>query len=438
MEGKRRRAMWIMTCILIAVSIPVLYMTHRAVTFMMDDKWYATMLYDESIPITSFSDIVESQVWHYHHWGGRSMTHGILQMTLLAGERAADVLNVVFTLLLAGMICLVSDWRRPSAFLAAIAMPLGLNANWMMSMFWQSGAVNYLYITVFILAFVFCYLRELSEDDGIFRNRAGAGAAVSGMGNDGKRALTGVPEEERAKALPREEAKAFPREEAKACAGKQGEGRQGIRSLPGITLWIIPLGILAGWSNENMGPAVWLGSLAVILLTRKAGGKVRPWMYMGNLACLLGSVICIAAPGNRVRSLEVGTEQFGALWKLFLRSYGECRAALEYLFPVLLVLGFLLLLGKGVLKLPLGGRNVLLLFMALLSWGAFFLSPHYPDRATFGTMVLCICVCLSLAKKILRGRPDLAWPLWGGALFIWLRGMYFCGEYLTTIWGWIR
>ena len=101
---------------------------------------------------------------------------------------------------------------------------------------------------------------------------------------------------------------------------------------------------------------------------------------------------------------------------------------------VLLVLLFLCILHG---PLP-GRRNELLLICALLSWGAFFLSPHYPDRASFGTMMLCICVIISLAKKILSKNADLIWPLWGGAVFIWLRGMYFCAEHLAITWGWIR
>lgn len=111
---------------------------------------------------------------------------------------------------------------------------------------------------------------------------------------------------------------------------------------------------------------------------------------------------------------------------------------MEYLFPVLLVLGALLFVSICVLKQKLGRRNGLLLLCALLSWGAFFLSPHYPDRASFGTLVLCICVILSLAKRILRQRIDAAWPLWWGAVLIGLRGMYYCGEFLALAWGWIK
>ena len=380
MEEKTKKRLFILTYILFAVTVLVLYVTHRDTRFMMDDLWYSTMLSDDT-PITSFRDIVISQIWHYNNWGGRSMTHGILQLTLLAGETAADLLNLVMTFLLAWMICLVAENRKLPVFFAAVALPLGLNANWRMSMFWQAGAANYLYITVFILAFAHCYLRELPEQE-------------------------------------------------------ETEGAER-KKLPGITFWIVPLGTLAGWSNENMGPAVWILSLVVILGVLKEKKKLPLWMVLGNLACLAGSVMVVAAPGNFVRNGQVGDSQKGMLWRLFLRSYHECRAALEFLFPALLVLIFILVLAKSVGGIRPGRKNALLMFCALLSWGAMFLSPHYPDRAAFGTMVLLICVILSMAGKIVKKRSDLAWPLWGAVLIIWLRGMYFCCQQLGTSWGWI-
>lgn len=378
--------MWILSGILLVASVFVMLETHRLVPFMMDDLWYSTMLYDDT-PIASFADIVKSQIWHYNNWGGRSMTHAILQLTLLAGEWPADVLNVVVTFLLSGMICLISENRRLPALFAAIGMLLGLNANWKMSMFWQAGAANYLYITVFILAYAFCYLRELPDVK---------------------------------------------------SAGEERMREEPPKALPGIAVWIIPLGILAGWSNENMGPAVWLLGLAVMLINRREKRKARIWMVLGSISCFCGSVMAIVAPGNFVRSAEVPENQYGFLWKTFLRLYAECKGALEYLFPTLLVLAFLLMIWKGVLKEKVGRRNLLLLSCALLSWGAMVLSPHYPDRATFGTMVLLICVILSLAGKILRAGKDMAWPLFGAAFLIWLRGMYFCGEFIAISWGWIR
>ena len=379
MMVKQKKTIWIMAGIMTAVSVLVMYMTHREVPFMMDDIWYSTMLSDDR-PITSIADIIKSQIWHYNNWGGRSMTHTILQFTLLAGEQAADILNVAVTLLLAWTVCMVAGQKKPPFFLAAIGMTLGLNANWKMSMFWQSGAANYLYITVFIILYVFCYLREFSDGEEILE----------------------------------------------------------VKPLPGIILWIVPLGILAGWSNENMGPAVWILSLLVILDTIRKKKKLAPWMLLGNMACLFGSIMMIAAPGNFVRSSQAGDSQYGLLWRSYLRMYAESKALLEYLFPVLLVLVLVLLTGRCVRGVSIGRKNTVLLLTALLSWGAMILSPHYPDRAAFGTMVLLICVILSMAGKIVKERQDLNWPLFGAVTLVWLRGMYFCGEFLGVSWGWIR
>ena len=375
-EKKSKKILGILTIILLGISILVMYLTHRRVPFMMDDLWYSTML-SEDTPIRTFGDIVKSQIWHYKNWGGRSMTHGILQLTLLTGEQVADILNIIFTLLLAGSICLVARQRHLGAFFGATAMVLGLNANWKMSMFWQAGAANYLYITVFILLFVFCYLREVGED-----------TTVS--------------------------------------------------PLPGIVFWILPLGILAGWSNENMGPAVWLLSVAVILTTAKKKSRIPCWMLLGSISSLFGSIMVIVAPGNFVRSSQAPDREYGFLWRLFMRCYAEGKATMEYLFPTLLVLAAVLLVGKCALKIPIGRQNIYLLLLALLSWGAMVLSPHYPDRASFGTMVFMICVIISMTGKILEKRKDLLWPMWAGSVLIWLRGMYMCGEFLAMCWGWIK
>lgn len=391
-ENKKYRNLWIASCILTLVSICVMYMTHRAIPFMMDDLWYSTKLSSEE-PIKNLKDIVESQIWHYFNWGGRSMTHAILQMTLLAGEKAADILNVAVTLVLAVIICFVADIKKDGrifGIFSAMAMLIGLNANWKMSMFWQAGAANYLYITVFILLYLHCYLREIDSSKG---------TNISGN---------------------------------VSASGKK------VESLFGITVWIIPLGLLAGWSNENMGPAVWIISLIVIIIKLRDHVKIPVWMISGNISCLLGSIMVIAAPGNFVRSAEIEENQYGLLWRCFLRGYAQSKAVCEYLFPTLIVLAAVLIISKYVLKLPIGKKNILLMVGAVLSWGAMVLSPHYPDRASFGTMAMLMCVILSFMDKILKDRNDLtACLFWVNAL-IWLRGMYFLGEYLAICWGWIR
>lgn len=364
--------------VLFLAGLACMWLTQREVPVMMDDEWYSTVLFSER-RLASLQDILQAQVWHYKNWGGRTVAHTIAQFILLyLSEPVADALNVAMIVLLAWMINAVTGERRLAFVTLTVGFLHGLNANWKMSMYWQTGACNYLYTTVLILAFLWLYLR-------------------------------------------------------------QGEMEQK-KEIPGSLLLAPVLGLLSGWTNENMGPVVWVLTLFVMLLRRKRKQIVRLWMPLGSLFCLAGSVLMIIAPGNGVRSAEVASSQYGTLWQIFLRMYGVCKGAWEYLFPVILVTAALVFVNVCVLGNRLKEKDLLLLAGALLSWGAMVLSPHYPDRASFGTMCLLLCVTVSQAGAVLKSRDDRRCRVALAAMgvFIWLRGMYFLGEFLAICWGWIR
>ena len=77
-------------------------------------------------------------------------------------------------------------------------------------------------------------------------------------------------------------------------------------------------------------------------------------------------------------------------------------------------------------------------FAELLNFAQLILSPHYPDRAAFGTMVLLICAILAMTGKIVDRQKEYGVMFYGGGVLIWLRGMYFLVEYLGLCWGWIK
>ena len=369
-EKQKKIIQWSSLALILLTGI-IVWRVNYEIDFMMDDEWYSTLLYADT-PIRNLGDIVHAQIWHYFNWGGRSMAHALLQMILLTGESWADILNTAMTFVLAWLICQAAGRVRMPYYFAALGMLFGLNANWKMSMFWEAGAANYLYMTGFILAFLLCYLKYKEKN------------------------------------------------------------------LWGITVWILPLGLIAGWSNENMGPVVWILSLVVMLLRRREQKKIPVWMYLGNISCLAGSILMIVAPGNFVRSGETAESTRGILWNLYLRCYSEARGALEYLFPTLLLTAVVLVISKGILKEKIGRDNGLLLLGALLSWGAMILSPHYPDRASFGTMALLLCVILSLTGKAVDRQKENTWMYYSCAMLVWLRGMYYLAEFMGLCWGWIR
>ena len=320
-------------------------------------------------------------------------------MILICGEDFADVLNTLFVFVLSLTLSLTAGAvtgkirNIPLCVLAGCGLMTGLNANWKLSMFWESGAANYLYITVFILLFIFCYLREIPETSGVADN------TVSVLSD-------------------------------KDTADRIFSGK-----LPGITVWMIPLAIIAGWSNENMGPVCFIISVITMLIVRKSGRKISPWMIEGSLLSLAGSVMCIAAPGNFVRNATI--PERGALWKLFLRCYSEMTAVFRFQILTILTLASILVISTVFCGIKLTMKEKILLLCALLSWGAMFLSPHYPDRATFGTMCLMIVVIISRSVFVIRQKKEALIPLSLYMLIIWGAGMYNLTEFLAMSAGWI-
>lgn len=360
-----------------ALSVEVLYWANNKMPFGMDDDWYSTNLVTGN-PIDGFGDIWESQVWHFFHWGGRNIAHTLLQITLWAGPTVADITNVVITFLLVIFIMKLAKISNYSYGLMVLGFLIFLNANWAQTLLWQSGVANYLYMTTGILIFLFCYL-------GVVEN----------------------PEFD----------KPF-----------------------GINWWIALLGIFSGWSNENMGPAVWVGTFGVILYCWKKERKIQLWMIVGNIFCLIGCVLVVLAPGNFVRNMEISGQVTGKglIWRVFLRCFSVTNGLFHYLlYPVILLLILMLiyhyLLGK---KYRLS--DMFLIFMAMLSWGAMILSPHYPDRAAFGTMVLLLVPIMHMFVEIHQSRKELMIPGYGVVLFVWLAGMFTLCTYICQRIGWIQ
>ena len=123
-----------------------------------------------------------------------------------------------------------------------------------------------------------------------------------------------------------------------------------------------------------MGPAVWLLSLLVILLRHREHKKAPVWMYLGNISCLAGTILMIAAPGNFVRSGETGEEAYSLLWRMYLRCYAEAKGVMEYLFPALLLTVFALIVCKGILK-----------YSAAIAGGTVVLGRHDPVPTLSGS-----------------------------------------------------
>ncbi len=335
------------------------FLLHRRFIFLWDDLWYSTNLVTNQ-PLHSLRDIWTSQCWHFMNWGGRNITHGLLQFIIMQGELFADILNLIVTFTLSYLICKLADTKSLLLFCISFFSLFTLNADIKLSMFWQSGSANYLYSTNWILLFLIVYLRELKESNA--------------------------------------------------------------RPLRLITLWILPLGLITGWSTENMGPACFISSLLTVLYHQFYLKKKTPfWMWEGVIFSFLGSILVIVAPGNFIRSSNIAPMPLGEL--LYERFFMMLMAGMSFLFPTLICLTIFLFL-----YLQTGNRllpyQIILFITAVLAYGAMILSPTFPARATFGIMSLCIVLIISFIKAILTNKPQYKSGILIYSLCLWLLGIY--------------
>lgn len=328
----------------------LLLLSNVKIPFMMDDLWYSTDLRDGSA-LDGIGDVIGSQVWHYMNWGGRSFTHAFLQLSLMSGERAADVINTVLTLTLAFLMCMLSRMSaekkdypgKATMYITEFALALGMLItccpNFRMSMLWQAGCANYVYSSVWIVLFYIVYLRALDPDK---------------------------------------------------------------KDIPLACAFMPVLGLITGWSTENMGPSSCIVAAVVTFLCFRKGNVTRNkkiWMIEGVIASFIGSCFCILAPGNFVRKTDSTDDLALTLPDRLLQML---KGVGDYLFPSLAILAGALIVHRITVNKKLSAENTVLLIGALLSYGSMIASPHYPDRAAFGTCVLIEVVSLSLMRDVFR------------------------------------
>ena len=332
--------------ILSVAAVCMLFAANVNVPFMMDDFWYSTDL-TTGEPLSGLSDVIRSQVWHYLNWGGRSVTHAFLQLSLMSGERAADIINTVMTLVLVLEMSLLArnSFGKKKTLLPALMLGLLIACcpNLRMSMLWQAGCANYVYSSVWILAFYIVYIRALDPDK---------------------------------------------------------------KDLPMSVVFMIPLGLITGWSTENMGPSACVVAGLITFMMYKKGsakGSRLIWMIEGIVTSFAGSVICILAPGNSVRTLD-STDDLALTFPE--RLLQMLKGVGDYMFPALVILTASIILYKTVVKDRIPAFVIYLLLGALLSYGAMIMSPHYPDRAAFGTCVLIEIASGALIVRALSGEKE--------------------------------
>lgn len=165
--------------------------------------------------------------------------------------------------------------------------------------------------------------------------------------------------------------------------------------LPGGALFMVA-GVLAGWSNENVGMLALLTALGVAAFRLRASGRVPLWAMAGIAGAGLGWGMMMAAPGNAVRLAAVGGADkiplvsMNALLR-FVQFWSSEQIEMLPYFLAALIFAWMLR-RRGLLKPATWIPAAVFFLMAQASLAAFVASPSTPYRAmsaTFFFTALC-------------------------------------------------
>lgn len=253
---------------------------------MSDDIIYG----DTVAKATSFFGLFAQEYEHYMTHSGRNVAHIILRIFLYSGNKA--FFNLVGAAVFVGLgllIYLNIDHRRSYDLrvYGAIAVLMWLfDPTISNTVFWETGACNYLFTGFIMMGYITLYRRNLKDHQ-----------------NGGK--------------------------------------DRGIL----FAVLMLVLGLLAGWCNENTSGGVIFFSMLMIFLTwlsKKNFSGVRLWMVTGLVGNLIGFALMILSPGNYSRASSSDEEHTGivALVARFLKitlNIKDNYLVLVLVFAVLLI-----------------------------------------------------------------------------------------------------
>lgn len=313
------------------------------------DDWHYSFNLIDGERLSGLSDIFRSQYIHYFTWGGRSVLHSIAQFMLWIGEPWCDILNTIaYIALILIIYSIVNKENKVNTILFVyINVFIWFSLpSFSQNILWTTGSANYLWGGLLVFWLIYYYTSYYLTDKDTNSNLKVAGIFI--------------------------------------------------------------LGLLAGWSNENVGVALIFFLIALLILFKYQKRKIPLWMIVGLIGTVIGCVTMILAPGNAVRSkndLWVAHQLKEAdLSFYFYRFVTVTKLAYNYLFIPCAIYIILLVVYWFKSKKEKRKEKLLLslLFLATSAVATMAMSgsPMFPERAWFGIFILLITGAMILYANI--------------------------------------
>ncbi|WP_043942053.1 DUF6056 family protein, partial [Weissella cibaria] len=272
--------------------------------------------------------------WEYFNWNGRSIGEFLAMGILLKlPAMVVDVLNTVSLMLVLFILERMTAFKKVHTFsiwryMLLLMLVMVFNVVPGQDFFWTTGAANYLYTSLFALTAVFIFYKQF----------------IAGEGQHEKL----------------------------------------------LRVLVIPIGILAGWSTENMGGTVVLGGLIFGILAWRKYRRISVSTILLFCVTVISYLVLILAPGNAARSGDASVNLKDNI--VALVSF----AGTHYFVFILMYFALLaMLILKSVQKSQFNFDNDLLVgmislgIMAFANYFALMLSPvSVAPRAHIGFILL--------------------------------------------------
>ncbi len=354
----------------VAVINFIMVLAYNLLTpYMSDDLWY-----DMGV-MKPLSELLSQTAEAYMTWGGRSIADFLLRLSFCFPKPVFDIFNsLMFTAFSLLLYKNIDGRKRFDAFIYALTcLMLWLFAvSFDQTILWVSGACNYLWTGVIILAFVTLYRVKLTG-----LNYANVDSSAEDV----------------------KQGDGSPRTEASAVSN--GLGVNGIIFATAMFI----LGLLAGWCNENTSGGAFLLALiySVLYIKRVVGRKSIPlWAITGLIGCAAGLILMVVAPGNRVRGAErlADEEQTGLLMYVgrLLKINDALVRNFAVIFCILVILTvYLILKGRKAADL----KDVFIYTgVAVVTSYALIMTTIPMDRAFFGAGIFLMIALIQAVVLI--------------------------------------
>jgi hypothetical protein len=275
--------------------------------------------------VRSISDVFVRQYQQWLTWCGRCVPHFFVHLFMMFDKIWFDLCNSLIYVAFIHLLCrhAVGGGRK-----ITLQMYLLMNIllwyfmrSWGSCILWLDGGCNYLWTATICLIFLLPYRRLLTE--AAYRHDWAAG-------------------------------------------------------------WMLPLGILVGWSNENTGAAILVGVCLYVWHKRRRKMFLEVWEWLGICGFLLGYAILIAAPGNYLRAGAPPSSFW--IFHGLQHNFLVCLKMLDRAGRAVACCAILAFLYRRRREVRASYAAMGYLFLALVSHFSMVASPEYGGRCTMPTV----------------------------------------------------